>query len=562
MGLGESLKQRLSQLGSDGICARALMFGLLAATSPLVALFYLSTRGNVDALLPCVVALILMVTGLVGLVLTLRPVSVLATLVDQHAGNQADQPKGVIDHHKRILANVQAIATQLATERQRTRQHPVTGLPVREHLFTAISAELVRSEASAMLGLIRVANYDHLVAFDVAAAEQTMVQIAQRLTGAVSRGRPLAHVDRDCFAVWFGDAEPKAAAAELQAIGYVLMQEIVAAGIAVTPDIQIGSALYPVDADEPGNLLNRAFVSLARPQRTADGGIEFFARPSPREARRRFSMEQELRHAVRRGELVLHYQPFVDLAMGRVVGAEALIRWKPPGQEAATPAQVVKILEETGLVHEIGLWTLNAACRQLREWRDAGQRDLKIAVNLSAQQLRDPALPRALARTVASHGLTPSMIELELTETAAMDDAERVYMLLHELREAGFSLAIDDFGSGYSSLAYLRRLPFQKLKIDREFVSHVDARADSRTICKALVDLTAGLELAVLAEGVERFEEVETLRMMGCSTFQGYYFSRPLPAEDFITTITDPEWLALTGSRVNRERNELRRRLV
>jgi EAL domain-containing protein (putative c-di-GMP-specific phosphodiesterase class I)/GGDEF domain-containing protein len=562
MDFADIVKKRLTQLGSDGICARALMFALLAATSPLVALFYLSTRGSVDALLPCVIALILMLTGLLGLVRTLRPVSVLATLVDQHAGNQGERPRGVVDHHKRILENVQAIATQLAAERQRTRQHPVSGLPTREHLFAAISAELVCSEAAAMLGLIRVANYDHLVAFDAAAAEQAMKQVSQQLTGAVRSGRPLAHIDRDCFAVWFGDAEPKAAAAELQAIGYVLMQEIVAAGVAVTPDIQLGSALYPVDADEPGNLLNRAFVSLARPQRTTDGGIEFFARPSPQEARRRFSIEQELRHAVRRGELALHYQPFVDLAMGRVVGAEALMRWRPPGQEAATPAQVVKILEETGLVHEIGLWTLNAACRQLREWRETGLRDLKVAVNLSAQQLHDPALARALTRTVASHGLTPASIELELTETAAMDDADRVYSLLNELREAGFSLAIDDFGSGYSSLAYLRRLPFQKLKIDREFVAHVDERADSRTICKALVDLTAGLELAVLAEGVERFEEVETLRMMGCSTFQGYYFSRPLPANEFAATVTDPEWLTRTSSRVHRERNEVRRRLV
>jgi EAL domain-containing protein (putative c-di-GMP-specific phosphodiesterase class I) len=331
----------------------------------------------------------------------------------------------------------------------------------------------------------------------------------------------------------------------------------------VTPDIQLGAAHHPLDADEPGNLLNRAFVSLARPQRTSDGGIAFFARPSQQEARRRFLLEQDLRQAIRRGELALHYQPIVDLAMGRVIGAEALLRWRSNGEEErAAPGQIVKVLEEIGLVHEIGLWTLNTACRQLRAWRELGFTDLKVAVNLSAQQLRDRALPTALKRTLEAHGLSPSQIELELTETAAMEDSNRTLVLFEELREAGFSLAIDDFGSGYSSLAYLRRLPFQKLKIDREFVSHVDERADSRTICKALIELTAGLELAVLAEGVERFEEVETLRMMGCSTFQGYYFSRPLPAEEFAATITNPDWLARTNSRVHREREELRRRLV
>jgi EAL domain-containing protein (putative c-di-GMP-specific phosphodiesterase class I) len=157
--------------------------------------------------------------------------------------------------------------------------------------------------------------------------------------------------------------------------------------------------------------------------------------------------------------------------------------------------------------------------------------------------------------------LAPQCIELELTESATMADVGYTHALFERLREMGFSLAIDDFGSGYSSLTYLRRLPFQKLKIDREFVTHVDQRADSRTICQALIHLTAGLELSVLAEGVERFEEVETLRAMGCSTFQGYYFARPLAPDDFIATITDADWMGRVCSRVHREREELRRRL-
>jgi EAL domain-containing protein (putative c-di-GMP-specific phosphodiesterase class I) len=389
-----------------------------------------------------------------------------------------------------------------------------------------------------------------------------LTALNQRLANALSSNRPLAHIDRDCFAIWFGAvADPKRSAAELEAIGYVLMQELEIDGLTLTPDIQIGSALHPIDADEAGNLLNRAFVSLARPLRTADGAIAFFARPSAEEARQRFSLEQDLRQAIRRNELALHYQPIVDLELGRVVGAEALLRWCSGSHEWARPSQVVSVLEESGLVHEIGLWILNTACRQLREWRQAGLVDLKVAVNLSVHQLRDGALPTALARTVAAHGLSPANIELELTETAAMEDAARTHALFQELREAGFSLAVDDFGSGYSSLAYLRRLPFQKLKIDREFVSHVDQRADSRAICKALIDLTKGLELAVLAEGVERYEEVETLRAMGCSTFQGYYFSRPLPPEEFAGAIAEPEWLARMRSRVHRDHDELRRRL-
>jgi len=410
------------------------------------------------------------------------------------------------------------------------------------------------------LSLVRLANFDQIVAFDGPAAERFIAAIAARLRTAVKTGRPMAHLDRDCFAVWF-DGEPAEAAAELEALGYVLGQEVTDGALTITPDVQFGSAVYPVDADEPGNLLNRAFVSLARPQRTEAGAIAFFAQPSAQEARRSFTIEQDLRRAIQRGELALHYQPFVDLAMGRVVGAEALLRWRAEAHASLSPSQVVRVLEQAGLVHEVGLWTLNAACRQMRVWREAGVGDFKVAVNVSAEQLRYPSFVSSVERTVASHGLAPSCIELELTESATMADIARTHALFERLREIGFSLAIDDFGSGYSSLTYLRRLPFQKLKIDREFVTQVDRRADSRTICKALIDLTAGLELSVLAEGVERFEEVELLRTMGCSTFQGYYFAHPLPAEDFITTVTDAAWMARVSSRVHRERDELRRRL-
>ena len=557
----DNLNERIARFSAYGIRGRAVIFALAAAIAPFCVLVYVSAQADFTAKILTIIALALATAAYICLLSSLRPVADLAALLDQHAGGKRDGR--VLDHHQRLIANVQTLATRLAVQQRRASVHPVTGLAGREHLLAAVSDELKEHpRATALLGLVRIANYDHLLAFNPAAAETLLRALTRRLRQAIGGSRPLAHVDRDCFAMWFGGVEDaRKAASELQAIGYVLMQELDIDGLTVTPDIQLGSALYPIDADEPGNLLNRAFVSLARPQRTADGAIAFFARPSAEEARRRFSLEQDLRQAIRRNELALHYQPLVDLAMGRVVGAEALLRWCSGSHEWAKASQVVSVLEESGLVHEIGLWTLNTACRHLRGWREAGLTELKVAVNISVHQLRDPALPTALTRIVATHGLSPANIELELTETAAMDDAERTHALFHELREAGFSLALDDFGSGYSSLSYLRRLPFQKLKIDREFVAHVDERADSRAICKALIDLTAGLELAVLAEGVERFEEVETLRAMGCSTFQGFYFSRPLPPDEFIATITDADWLAGTISRVRRERQELRRRL-
>jgi EAL domain-containing protein (putative c-di-GMP-specific phosphodiesterase class I) len=253
-------------------------------------------------------------------------------------------------------------------------------------------------------------------------------------------------------------------------------------------------------------------------------------------------MEQGLRQAIGREQLLMHYQPVVDLSLGKVIGAEALLRWRHPKLGLVPPTEFIPILEESGMMEEVGLWVLNTACREVAAWEDSGLKGLKMAVNLSARQLVDPNLNAVILRTLERHRLAPKSLELELTETAAMEDAERTRALFGDLLDMGVSVAIDDFGSGYSSLSYLKKLPFSKLKIDREFVTDVDSRPDSQAICRALVELARGLGIAVLAEGVETRAEVETLTALGCSIFQGFYFARPLPAADFIRTVTDPEW--------------------
>jgi len=189
-----------------------------------------------------------------------------------------------------------------------------------------------------------------------------------------------------------------------------------------------------------------------------------------------------------------------------------------------SPARFIPILEDADLIDEIGRWTLNAACREMRRWQRRGLAGVKVAVNLSARQLRDPSLKQTIQRTLARHKVRPQALELELTETAATEDSERTFALFGELRGLGVSLAIDDFGSGYSSLSYLKNLPFDKLKIDREFVVDVHLRRDSQAICRSLVELTRGLGLEILAEGVESGEEVETLRLLGCACFRLLFF--------------------------------------
>jgi EAL domain-containing protein (putative c-di-GMP-specific phosphodiesterase class I) len=207
------------------------------------------------------------------------------------------------------------------------------------------------------------------------------------------------------------------------------------------------------------------------------------------------------------------------------------------------PDRFMAILERSPMMSEVGLWVLNAACREARAWREQGLGDLRVAVNLSIVQCRDPRLSDMVLRTLQRHGLPPSALELELTETAAMEDAEHIRRLFGDLRSHGVSVAIDDFGTGYSSLSYLKNLPFSKLKIDREFASDVDRRRDSRAICAALIALARGLGIAVLAEGVETREEMETLREMGCRLFQGFFFAQPMDGPSFAAALHDPAWL-------------------
>jgi EAL domain-containing protein (putative c-di-GMP-specific phosphodiesterase class I) len=254
-------------------------------------------------------------------------------------------------------------------------------------------------------------------------------------------------------------------------------------------------------------------------------------------------MEQSLRKAITEDQFILYYQPIVDLARGRAVGAEALLRWRHPELGLVSPGEFIPILEQSGLIDRVGMWVLNTACREARSWRQKGAQDMRMAVNLSARQFRGPALGASVVRMLDRHRLAPHDLELELTETAAMQDAERTREVLGQLRSLGVGVAIDDFGAGYSSLSYLKNLPFTKLKIDREFVVDVHERPDSQAICGALVALARGLDIELLAEGVEKREEVDALLALGCTKFQGYYFARPMPAEDFIETVVSSNWL-------------------
>lgn len=422
----------------------------------------------------------------------------------------------------------------------RRRRVPLA-LPSSESLFEQIDEDIRTGCEETLLGLIELKDYDRLYAFEQEAAHSALTCFARNLSKVIAPQYSSAHVDRGIFAVWFRGAPPATVRAELNTIRYALSGEIWASGASLIPEIGVKVGIFPEHGRSAKSLVTRALISKAESGDSSDG-------PSPSKSdaaqRERYSLEQSLRHAVERQELELHYQPIVDLAEGSIVGAEALIRWNHPTEGRIPPDRFVPILEEIGLIDEIGMWSLNAACGACRKWQEHGLSDLSVAVNLSARQLLKPNLALAVERVLNRHELAPQSLTLELTETAAMHDAERTLALFRELKAIGVNLAIDDFGTGYSSLSYLLKLPFDKLKIDRQFVVDVNRHAGRRAICSSLCELAKGLDIGLIAEGAETPQEVAELKRIGCRFVQGYHFSPPLPEREFVDLATAPPWIS------------------
>lgn len=410
------------------------------------------------------------------------------------------------------------------------RRHGVTGLPTREPLIEFMELETREQGQAGLLAVIELVDFERLYAFDIATADQALRVIAERIERMVGKARALAHVDRARFAIWFGTTSLEVARAELDAICYALCSRIVLPDAEFLPQIRCGLADYVSGTFSPAELLARAVASLT----ASDGGAKRMPMIDPSEAaRQEFGFEQNLRQAIARKQLELWFQPFINVCDNRICGAEALLRWHHPETGIVSPSDFIPVVEAAGLAEEFGLWTLNSACRQARQWERDGLRDVKVAVNLSAHQLQRSDLDQLIERTLQRHGLKASLLEIELTETVAALDSSSAKILFEKLRALGVSISIDDFGAGYSSLSYLKKLSFDKLKIDREFVQEVDRQRDSQAICQSIIALGRGLGIAVLAEGVERREEFLWLRRHGCTLFQGFYFAAPLPVSEF-----------------------------
>ena len=261
--------------------------------------------------------------------------------------------------------------------------------------------------------------------------------------------------------------------------------------------------------------------------------FQFFTAELNRVAQQRLLMANRLRHALASEEFALYYQPQVDMESGAIRSAEALLRWQRPGQRAVSCGAFISIAEETGLIAPIGEWALREACRQLRQWHDAGHRDLRIAVNLSPRQFYQPAIEETVCDILQEAGLPPQALELEITESILLQRSEDNIATLRHLSEMGIQLSLDDFGTGYSSLAYLQRFPVHALKIDRTFINGIGRNPSDTALVAAIIAMAQGLQLQVLAEGVETAEQIDFLLAHGCVLAQGYYYSQAVTADAF-----------------------------
>jgi len=296
----------------------------------------------------------------------------------------------------------------------------------------------------------------------------------------------------------------------------------------------IGISVYPLDGEDPESQLKNADIAMHHAKDQGRNNFQFFSPAMNSSALDRLTLENDLRKAVERGEFLLYYQPKVEVGTRRLVGVEALLRWKHATRGMVSPADFIPLAEDTGLIVPIGAWVLRAACEQAKAWQSAGLPPIPMSVNLSNRQFRQKDLTDSITGILHAAALDPRHLELEITESTIMQDPDNAIAALRRLKALGVGISIDDFGTGYSSLSALRKLPLDCLKIDRSFVTHITTSADDAAITSAIVAMARSLKLTVLAEGVENEDQLATLQRLGCDQVQGYLFSRPVPAEAFL----------------------------
>ena len=510
----------------------------LGVVDVVITTFLIYTSGNAgsDLYLAYFVVILIVTTSRTTLQLTVF--MALVTVIYGWALYQEIEDTGVVlvRHLIRIpLLLVMAIFYRSTAESIRlvTNYDPVTGLPNRQRLLRVLSESRPADGVRHALLYIYLDGYKRVNdTLGHVAGDQLLTVVAGRIKQCLRTTDLIARVGPDEFSALLRNVStPEIAGRLAQRILHALKAPLTLAKQEVFIAANIGIAL---STEQGGidHLIVNADAAVARAKEQGKNGYKFYSPDMNARAYERLVLESRLHRAIERGEILVYYQPQVHLVSHRIVGLEALARWNDPETGLVSPTTFIPLAEETGLILPIGEAVLRQTCQQLQRWRQAGYQELQVSVNVSARQFRQADLAERVATILAETGIPPNALELELTESCIMQDAETALLMLSKLKAMGISLSIDDFGTGYSSLIYLRRFPLDTLKIDRAFTHDMMKSSDSEAIIDAIIAMASALKLKVIAEGVETEAQMKMLVKQKCYLAQGFAFCKPLPAED------------------------------
>ena len=459
---------------------------------------------------------------------------------------------GKISHTFSLFSDISVHKDAEARMQRMANYDTLTGLPnlsLLSHLVGQALTETKRSQqhgALLVVEITRIGAISDTLGHDI--GNELLCEIGRLFRLSLREADVLARLEGNKFGVALLHIEKR----EHAAIVARKLLEALSSPIQIdTHSLQVGAhigiTVYAEDGTDVSSLIRYADVAMGKAAQNIESGFLFYSEEMNQRAKEHLRIESELRQALANNELMLYYQPKVSLRSGRIVGAEALLRWKHPVRGLVSPGVFIPVAEETGLILDLGTWVLEEACRQVREWKDANLIMPPIAVNLSARQF-DNQLPKRIAAVLERHGVQPDQINLEITESLLVRGTDSVIAIMNELVAMGMALALDDFGTGYSSLAYLKKFPISTLKIDRSFVIGLPYEENDCAIARAIVTMAQQLRQEIVAEGVETAEQMSFLRDLGCDQLQGYLFSQPVPAADFAAMLREGKRLAF-GSR-------------
>ncbi|HGN2704838.1 TPA: putative bifunctional diguanylate cyclase/phosphodiesterase [Pseudomonas aeruginosa] len=443
--------------------------------------------------------------------------------------------QGQLTHYVGVFSDLSSIKRSENELDFLAHHDSLTGLPNRVLLRERIEQALENGKDRTVAGALLLIDLDHFKHINDSLGHTTgdmlLKEVSKRLQHQLDERCLLSRLGGDEFAILVENDDPEAVARLSQRIldGFNAPFDIHCQPIYISASL--GVSLYPEDASDVDHLMQHADAALFQAKDSGRNAYAFYTRVLTARARAHVQVESALRHALDHDELRVHYQPVHDLASGRIVGVESLVRWQHPERGLVPPGEFVPVAEECGLIAALDNWVLKRACRQMREWQQRGVELEFVAVNVSSRLFNRGGLEERIANALEESGLEPRYLELEVTESAVMEDFEQSLNLLCRLRILGVNLAIDDFGTGYSSLMRLKRLPVHKLKIDQGFVAGLPGAVDDAAIARAIVALAQSMGLRVVAEGIEHQDQALFLREHGCDFGQGYWYGRPQPAE-------------------------------